>query len=270
MLCYVMGRKDGNSASGGGTFRNPHNLPVKDCVTCGKPFTWRKKWEKCWDEVLTCSQRCKTDRRSQIRSGGKPECVLLDDTASPGEQSKRVTKHDQSSGAEDDIDTGVHEVSAGTDLQQQDGADASLQDLLTAEKYVSDQQKEAAATLEADSEDESRPQTSEVPMSASEARRLHKQAVKAMKSERRAQRSGCADAANAKHKPCDECNKPVDLLIRCTTDEFQQWRMLCGGCWKKASGGVPDGDADHPHYRYGGLWKNRAATVTSPNFGAKA
>jgi hypothetical protein len=23
------------------------------------------------------------------------------------------------------------------------------------------------------------------------------------------------------------------------------------------SGGVADGDSQHPHYRYGGLWKNR-------------
>ena len=27
----------------GAAFRNPHNLPVKDCVVCGRPFTWRKK-----------------------------------------------------------------------------------------------------------------------------------------------------------------------------------------------------------------------------------
>ena len=31
-----------------------------------------------------------------------------------------------------------------------------------------------------------------------------------------------------------------------------------GKCWHAASGGVPDGDADHPHYRYGGLWKSKA------------
>ena len=33
--------------------------------------------------------------------------------------------------------------------------------------------------------------------------------------------------------------------------------MVCGRCWKDVSGGVPDGDASHPHYQYGGLWKNR-------------
>ncbi|WP_421765717.1 DUF2256 domain-containing protein [Ekhidna sp.] len=35
------------------------NLPTKTCATCGKPFTWRKKWEKVWDEVKYCSARCK-------------------------------------------------------------------------------------------------------------------------------------------------------------------------------------------------------------------
>ncbi|WP_122563141.1 DUF2256 domain-containing protein, partial [Pseudomonas viridiflava] len=24
-------------------------LPVKTCVVCGLPFTWRKKWARCWD-----------------------------------------------------------------------------------------------------------------------------------------------------------------------------------------------------------------------------
>jgi len=43
--------------------------------------------------------------------------------------------------------------------------------------------------------------------------------------------------------------------------------MMCGKCWKGASGGVPDGDAAHPHYRYGGLWKNRRAPPATPKHG---
>jgi hypothetical protein len=35
------------------------HLPQKLCATCGKPFTWRKKWEKVWNEVKYCSERCK-------------------------------------------------------------------------------------------------------------------------------------------------------------------------------------------------------------------
>jgi len=36
-----------------------------------------------------------------------------------------------------------------------------------------------------------------------------------------------------------------------------EWKMVCGKCWNAASGGVVDGDASHPFYKYGGLWKNR-------------
>ena len=38
------------------------DLPQKTCVTCGRPFTWRKKWEKVWDEVKYCSDRCRGAR----------------------------------------------------------------------------------------------------------------------------------------------------------------------------------------------------------------
>ncbi|PZV15946.1 MAG: DUF2256 domain-containing protein [Pseudanabaena sp.] len=38
---------------------NKSFLPSKDCKICGRTFTWRKKWEKCWDEVKYCSDRCR-------------------------------------------------------------------------------------------------------------------------------------------------------------------------------------------------------------------
>ena len=41
------------------TLRNPHNLPSKVCPVCGKPFTWRKKWERDWESVVYCSDRCR-------------------------------------------------------------------------------------------------------------------------------------------------------------------------------------------------------------------
>lgn len=40
------------------------NLPTKICVVCNRPFTWRKKWEKVWDEVTTCSKSCNRKRRA--------------------------------------------------------------------------------------------------------------------------------------------------------------------------------------------------------------
>ncbi len=42
--------------------RRKFDLPVKTCATCGRPFTWRKKWAKVWDEVRYCSDRCRGAR----------------------------------------------------------------------------------------------------------------------------------------------------------------------------------------------------------------
>lgn len=38
------------------------DLPVRTCQTCGRPFTWRKKWERDWDAVKYCSDRCRAAR----------------------------------------------------------------------------------------------------------------------------------------------------------------------------------------------------------------
>jgi len=38
------------------------DLPEKTCATCGRPFAWRKKWARVWDEVRYCSDRCRSDR----------------------------------------------------------------------------------------------------------------------------------------------------------------------------------------------------------------
>ncbi|WP_289042275.1 DUF2256 domain-containing protein [uncultured Aliiroseovarius sp.] len=40
------------------------DLPQKTCAVCGRPFTWRKKWQKVWDEVRYCSAKCRSQRTS--------------------------------------------------------------------------------------------------------------------------------------------------------------------------------------------------------------
>ncbi|HQR43486.1 MAG TPA: DUF2256 domain-containing protein [Gemmatales bacterium] len=35
------------------------DLPVKTCKACLRPFVWRKKWAKVWDQVQYCSKACK-------------------------------------------------------------------------------------------------------------------------------------------------------------------------------------------------------------------
>lgn len=73
-----------------------------------------------------------------------------------------------------------------------------------------------------------------------------------------------SDDPDAHRKACTLCNAPRDVLIRCQIDDTGAWHLVCPGkCWHDVSGGVEDGDADHPHYRYGGAWKNRWADVTA-------
>ncbi|MCC5935835.1 MAG: DUF2256 domain-containing protein [Lunatimonas sp.] len=38
------------------------DLPVKTCPVCNRPFSWRKKWERNWEEVKYCSKRCSSAR----------------------------------------------------------------------------------------------------------------------------------------------------------------------------------------------------------------
>ena len=33
--------------------------PEKTCPVCGRPFQWRKKWERDWDRVVYCSDGCR-------------------------------------------------------------------------------------------------------------------------------------------------------------------------------------------------------------------
>ncbi len=47
------------------------NLPSKQCARCGLPFVWRKKWEKVWNEVKYCSERCRRGANSQPDSIAK-------------------------------------------------------------------------------------------------------------------------------------------------------------------------------------------------------
>jgi hypothetical protein len=44
------------------TRMNKQNLPAKTCLVCQRPFTWRKKWAACWNEVLYCSDRCRKNK----------------------------------------------------------------------------------------------------------------------------------------------------------------------------------------------------------------
>ncbi|MCS3833407.1 hypothetical protein HNP10_002168 [Aeromonas veronii] len=44
--------------------RKPH-LPEKICPVCQRPFSWRRKWARSWEEVRYCSERCRHARHSR-------------------------------------------------------------------------------------------------------------------------------------------------------------------------------------------------------------
>ena len=35
------------------------DLPSKLCEACKRPFTWRRKWARDWEQVRYCSDRCR-------------------------------------------------------------------------------------------------------------------------------------------------------------------------------------------------------------------
>ena len=41
------------------------NLPTKLCPVCRRPFVWRKKWARVWEEVRYCSERCRRNRSAR-------------------------------------------------------------------------------------------------------------------------------------------------------------------------------------------------------------
>ncbi len=38
------------------------DLPTKTCAACGRPFAWRKKWARDWENVVYCSDACRKKR----------------------------------------------------------------------------------------------------------------------------------------------------------------------------------------------------------------
>jgi len=130
------------------------NLPQKICVVCDRPFTWRKKWERCWDEVTTCSKSCNAKRKKN-------------------NQREREKGEEGTRGSAENEEEENNNSSKG-------------------------------------------------------------------------------------NKRCDKCGESRSMLVRCQIDETKAWKMICvKGCWKSVSGGVTDGTPEFPHYKYGGVWKNR-------------
>ncbi len=79
--------------------RRKADLPTKTCATCGRPFAWRKKWARVWDEVRYCSDRCRGERmkssasRMLRRSGRSAGPICEPEGEKQQEKHQRVDTH---------------------------------------------------------------------------------------------------------------------------------------------------------------------------------
>jgi hypothetical protein len=261
------------------------NLPSKICVTCGRPFNWRKKWERVWDEVTTCSKSCNRKRREanqQALHKEKSSTTSISYTTSSVvgggdtdsedvfyERSRPVEQVGENPRFVSDHLTTNHETysdSAVSPIEQEQQEDTCVSIEEEEVLLVLSQQRPDSETmnqlLNGDDSDSELETETDLPLDP-EARKkaIRKAEKKAKKEARRAQREGRGDPT-AGQKECSMCGKSSNLLVRCMYKKGQvDWEMVCGKCWNVASGGIVDGDAEHPHYRYGGLWKNRRAQI---------
>jgi hypothetical protein len=56
--------------------RRKGDLPQKTCAQCGRPFAWRRKWERVWDEVRYCSDRCRGEAKRRVEGPAQPDLGL--------------------------------------------------------------------------------------------------------------------------------------------------------------------------------------------------
>ena len=55
------------------TFKgNKSTLPSKPCAMCGRDMSWRKAWAKNWEQVLYCSDACRTKKSIRAATPGAP------------------------------------------------------------------------------------------------------------------------------------------------------------------------------------------------------
>lgn len=83
--------------------------------------------------------------------------------------------------------------------------------------------------------------------SVSDERQLSGDARKAARAARKRAAKEQKRNGSTGRKSCGKCSKAeCELLIRCASNEWSGWQLVCGSCWKTVSGGVADADPEHP------------------------
>ena len=67
---------------------------TKTCQSCGRVMTWRKSWERNWDEIRYCSQGCRRRKVTEVDRMLEVEILRLLDgrhgTICPSEAARAV------------------------------------------------------------------------------------------------------------------------------------------------------------------------------------
>jgi hypothetical protein len=70
--------------------------PDKTCAVCGRTFSWRKKWERDWEQVRHCGAACsrrglgEVDRKLEAAIGALLEARARTATICPSEAARSV------------------------------------------------------------------------------------------------------------------------------------------------------------------------------------
>jgi hypothetical protein len=86
--------------------RHERETPHRDkiCKTCGRAFSWRKKWERDWDIIRYCSDACRGHRPGTRETELEAAILNLlaergrDKTICPSEAAKRVATAEAGTG----------------------------------------------------------------------------------------------------------------------------------------------------------------------------
>mmetsp|Transcript_3195 Transcript_3195/g.7530 ORF Transcript_3195/g.7530 Transcript_3195/m.7530 type:complete len:331 (+) Transcript_3195:305-1297(+) len=239
-----------------GCDRGVEGKAFKICEHCHRPFTWRKKWERCWDEVRTCSNACKRERkkvaRKEVGVGAQAEL--------PGDEGGEVAEQEQIQEEETVTEDGSLDAPAKERHRPWDG-----------ELH------------------EDRGDTTQSPLhSANNAHQKAGDRKRRAKGKNFNSSSPGSTSHEQRTKKCDVCGEEVQLAYRCRWDAGKVWRFVCRPCWplishqeyleKAATGSAKSGLSPptnttsttsfsfptqhtlvgilgNPYYVYGGTWK---------------
>ncbi|NBW40182.1 DUF2256 domain-containing protein [bacterium] len=66
--------------------RKKRDFPTKICPVCERPFVWRKKWARVWEQVKYCSAACRNNRSGDRKGDSDADDLLNADRMLPSDQ----------------------------------------------------------------------------------------------------------------------------------------------------------------------------------------